>query len=86
MPSHAGKFGQRTRVDDAEEQQNKRGEKIKLPQDPDNGSGIAANAQQNKNRMNQCQEAQRQHSPAYLTRGAPDRSKNQRRDPVRHNP
>ena len=51
MPGHAGEFGQRGCIDHAEQQQNKRREKIKLPQNPDNGFGIATKAQQNKNRM-----------------------------------
>ena len=51
MPGHAGEFGQHARVDDTEQQQNKWGEKIKRPQDLENGPGIATKAQQNKNRM-----------------------------------
>ena len=57
VPGHAGEFGQHARVDDAEQQQNKRREKIERPQDPDNGSGIATKAQQDKNRMEQYQDA-----------------------------
>ena len=80
MPGHAGLcvFGQHGRVKREEQQQNKGGENIDMPQD----LALEVKAHRNKNPVDQCQRAERQHTSAYLPTGTPDRSKDQRRDPV----
>ena len=92
-PVHAGAFIQHDRIDDAEQKQNKRGEKIEPSQNigygvydwPAGSADIGNHEQRNQERMNRCQDAQWQQASAYFPKLLKTKKQDNRHDPICHN-